>query len=529
MSNVTEPIISVVMPVHNAMPYLLTSLASVMEQSIARDLVEVVAVDDGSTDGSGAQLDLLARSWDGLRVVHQRPSGGPSGPRNTGLDLASGRYVFFLDADDYLASETLERMLTLAEEQGFDVVVGDRKEVGGRKLHIRVLFKPRQETPGTSVFNSWHDGPVTAEDLFLAAGSDCKHLYRRDRIERLGLRFPEDVIFGEDSMFATSYAEGAKIGFVKNYFCYYERLRSDGSNLTTWLTGSEIHLDALERSWRLRTDHQPRWRQDMLPRAVVLDLTRLVFNERFVDREPGERRRLVDRARAQLRIWLTPQATARLEAFDRLKLELIGRGMEPELTELVRRVARDGRAKDIVTGGRVYGGYPFFGDPAAGLACAYYDVTGELPMRRHLTGLSWHGPVLRITGHAYIEHVDTVAAGTELVLRQWGNGAEHRLPARQVPAAWLTGDCGTGQHGGGRCAAGYDYRLAGFEAEVDAAALPPGKWGVFVAVTAQGIMKQSPLGRSRDAALGEPVRSPDGQLVAYFTSYGTLTLSTEAA
>jgi glycosyltransferase involved in cell wall biosynthesis len=528
MSNAAEPIISIIIPVHNAMPYLLTSLASVMEQSIGQDRVEVVAVDDGSTDGSGAQLDLLAACWDGLRVVHQRPSGGPSGPRNTGLDLASGRYVFFLDADDYLASETLERMLALAEE-GFDVVVGDRKEVGGRKLHIRVLFKPRHQTPGTSsVFRSWHEGPVTEEDLFLAAGSDCKHLYRRDRIERLGLRFPENVIFGEDSIFATGYAEGAKIGFVKNYFCYYERLRSDGTNLTTWLTGSEKHLDALERSWQLRADHQPRWRRDMLPRAVVLDLTRLVFNERFGARGPGERRRLVERARALLRTWLTAQAPTRLEALDRLKLDLISRGMEPELTELVRRMARDGRAKDTVTGGRVYGGYPFFGDPAVGIGCECYDVTDELPVRRHLAGLAWQGPVLRISGHAYIEHVDTVAASTELVLRRWGDGTEHRLPARQVPAAGLTGQCRGGQPGGGECASGYDYRLAGFEAEADTTVLAPGKWGVFVAVTAQGVMKQSPLGRSRNTAIGAAVGSPDGQLVACFTAYGTLTITAGA-
>jgi len=101
MNNAAEPTISVVVPVYNAMPYLVTCLASVMEQSIGRERIEVVAVDDGSIDGSGDQLDLLAGCWDGLRVVHQERAGGPSRARNIGLDMAVGRYVFFLDADDY--------------------------------------------------------------------------------------------------------------------------------------------------------------------------------------------------------------------------------------------------------------------------------------------------------------------------------------------------------------------------------------------------------------------------------------------
>ena len=87
----TRPDISVVVPVHDAMPYLVTCLASVLEQSIGRDRLELVAVDNGSADGSAAVLDLLAACWPGCRVAHQEGSGGPSSPRNRGLDMATGR------------------------------------------------------------------------------------------------------------------------------------------------------------------------------------------------------------------------------------------------------------------------------------------------------------------------------------------------------------------------------------------------------------------------------------------------------
>ena len=89
MDETARPEVTVVVPVFDAMPYLVTCLSSLMEQSIGRDRLEVVAVDDGSTDGSGTQLDLLAASWPNLHVVHQAASGGPSRPRNTGLDRAN--------------------------------------------------------------------------------------------------------------------------------------------------------------------------------------------------------------------------------------------------------------------------------------------------------------------------------------------------------------------------------------------------------------------------------------------------------
>jgi glycosyltransferase involved in cell wall biosynthesis len=521
LNNAAEPIVTVVVPVYNAMPYLVTCLASVLEQSIGLGGMEVVAVDDGSTDGSGGQLDLLAACWNGLRVVHHEGSGGPSRPRNTGLDMATGRYVFFLDADDYLATQALERMLALAEEDGSDVVVCDRKEVGGRKLHVREGAKSRHNGKDTTVFKSWNNGPMCDYDMSMVAGSDCKHLYRRDRIERLGLRFPEGVNFGEDSMFATSYVEGAKISAVEDYCCYYERFRADGSNLTTWLAGSEMHLDALERAWRLKTDHQPRWMRDLLPREIILDLNQLVFNERFTRHDGEIRRRLVARAQALLATLPIRGVAARTSALDRLKLHLIGRAMEPELVELTRAMAQGQRGKDVIIGGRVYGAYPFFRDPAVGVPDECYDVTAELAVRQHLACLSLDGSRLRMAGHAYIEHVDAVAAGTAVVLRERAGGGEHRVPVQQVPVAGLAGEGGGGW---------YDYGLAGFDIKLDLSniagtSLSPGQWGVFIAVSAQGVSKEVPLGRHRAIAVDESVQSlGTGRFSAYFAKHGTLTL-----
>lgn len=112
----STPDVTVSLAVYNTMPYLQETLDSLVGQSIGHDRLEVVAVDDGSTDGSGALLDDYASRYpDVFRVIHQDNSGGPAGPCNRALEVAQGRFVYFLGADDYLAPEALERMVGYAD------------------------------------------------------------------------------------------------------------------------------------------------------------------------------------------------------------------------------------------------------------------------------------------------------------------------------------------------------------------------------------------------------------------------------
>ncbi|MBW8821265.1 MAG: glycosyltransferase family 2 protein, partial [Streptomyces sp.] len=122
---VAQPDVTVVIGAYEAMPYLVDCLASVEAQTIGHARIEVIAVDDGSADGTGEYLEEFAeRTSLDVTVIRQDNSGGPSGPRNVGLGKATGRYVFFLDADDRLGPEALERMVAMADRNGTDVVLG---------------------------------------------------------------------------------------------------------------------------------------------------------------------------------------------------------------------------------------------------------------------------------------------------------------------------------------------------------------------------------------------------------------------
>ncbi|MGJ3559518.1 glycosyltransferase family 2 protein [Streptomyces sp. INA 01156] len=117
--------------------------------------MEVIAVDDGSTDGTGECLEEFAgRAPMPVTVIRQANSGGPSGPRNIGLDRATGRYVFFLDADDRLGHEALQRMVAMADRAGTDVVLGrvegvnraPRSPCGAAPWSVRTSTPPPSRT-----------------------------------------------------------------------------------------------------------------------------------------------------------------------------------------------------------------------------------------------------------------------------------------------------------------------------------------------------------------------------------------------
>ena len=140
----SRPDVTVVVAVYNTMPYLTRCLTSLVEQTIGLDRLEIVAVDDGSTDGSGAELDRFAAAYPGtVKVIHQPNSGGPAAPSNRALDLATGRYVFFIGADDYLGPEALERLVAAADRYGSDVVLGRMVGVNSRYVHQDDLRRAR--------------------------------------------------------------------------------------------------------------------------------------------------------------------------------------------------------------------------------------------------------------------------------------------------------------------------------------------------------------------------------------------------
>ena len=143
----STPLVSVIVPVYNVEPYLRECLRSILASSVSP--LEIIAVDDGSGDSSPAILDEFAQEGR-IKVIHQS-NGGPSKARNAGLAAATGEYVGFVDADDWMDDDFLER--------GHEVL--SATPVDKLRFRIRVLnertgrVRVRGTTPGTT---KWTEG-----------------------------------------------------------------------------------------------------------------------------------------------------------------------------------------------------------------------------------------------------------------------------------------------------------------------------------------------------------------------------------
>ncbi|MGW2598578.1 glycosyltransferase family 2 protein [Streptomyces klenkii] len=522
----SAPEVTVIIAAFDAMPYVTRSVGSVLGQSLGADRIEVIAVDDGSTDGTADELDRLAERAPLMHVIHQPNSGGPAGPRNLGLDRATGRYVFFLDADDHLGSEALERMVAAADENGSDVVLGRIVGEGGRRAPGSMF---RRNQPSTDVFASrvyWTLNPMK--------------LFRRELIDRLRLRFDTGLSIGEDQPFvATAYLEAAAISVVADYDCLYWVAREDGNNITAQEHGARMRIDLFRKMTELVAAHAPAGpgRDTLMHRHYAVELRDAVLQ---LSREP--QREVQDKLLYELAdlvaLHWTGGLAERLPAVVRLRCHLIRHRLLDELLTLVHWELDRGAASYGITtlaataatgpelrvdGGRAYALYPYFRDSTLNIPDDCYDITAELRARHRVDSADINATGLRLAGHARIHRIstrDVTDVTTELILRKRGTDTERRLPVHHTPTPGLGAD-----EDGGL----YAYEMAGYDVTVDLASLTPGLWDVSLAVGAQGIVKEARLGSSRADSVATATTTlvtDVGTAVALYTTkpYGNLTL-----
>lgn len=183
------PLISVIIPAYNAEHTIERACRSVLEQTYTH--IELLVVDDGSRDTTGAIVKQMADKDNRIRYFYQE-NGGVCKARNAGLDHVSGVYVFFLDADDEMVSDCLEKLLRIAQNQGGDMVSGvyDTVRNDGNIVHQR--YDEECIWKGQEAF-------VYALKDHPAAYSACGKLYRTSILK--SVRFVEGRRIHEDSFF----------------------------------------------------------------------------------------------------------------------------------------------------------------------------------------------------------------------------------------------------------------------------------------------------------------------------------------
>ena len=402
-----QPKVSVIVPVYNCRTTLRRCLDSVLGQTLPG--VELICVDDGSTDGSRA---LLA-SYDDprLTVRYQPNSGGPGAPRNVGLTLASGEFVQFLDADDWLDPRAMELMVAMAEENGTDIVIG--KYVGVGRNVPKLLF--RKNVARTTV----HDSPP---DLY-ATLAPLK-LFRRELIK--DLRFAEGLLSHEDQEFtAKAYFRAGGVSVLADHDCYFWVEREDGTSVMQ--QGGAPDLDffpAIGRVMRVVEENtEPGPARDRMLRRNFREEIMPRFGAAYLAADAEARAVTEEGALRLIRAHLTPGITASMAPFFRQVAHCLEHGLHRLLPEIVRYRLSDRTPALLAKDGLIYEVAPGFGE----LPDSCYDVTSRLPFRCELNRLSWDGGILRVEVKAELpggEFADPV-----LVLRSRGESKRtHTVP-----------------------------------------------------------------------------------------------------
>ncbi|MFI6602739.1 glycosyltransferase family 2 protein [Nonomuraea sp. NPDC050536] len=432
--------VSVVIPAHNCRPYLDRCLTSALVQRVKK---EIIVVDDGSVDGTAELLDLYATYHRSIvRILSQENSGGAGRPRNVGLEHARGRYVFFCDADDYLGAEALERMVAMADRNGSDIVLG--KMVGHGRRAPESMFQrnaERVDLGDSAVYNSL----------------SCFKLFRRELLERHGIRFGEEQLVGEDILFTVhAYCHADVISVVADYECYHLVSRPDGTSIMQRPDSRDpvAWLAMIREPIRLMAEHIPPGplRDHLLRRHFRLDaFTQL--GAPFLEAGEVQRKEIAQAVAALCDEWLTPGVLSRLNSTDRQRLAALG-----DIDRLVRLA----------------------------------DIESATVVRR-LTGLRWDDDRLVVRGTAALEGLSR-QDGVALVLR-----ARHDSACEVVVPAEREGDA--------------------FTARIDVPGLTSGVWDVRVAVELEGVVRIGRLGADRDGGIARPAPRLFGSTVAlpYFT------------
>ena len=489
--------VSVIIPVYNCERFIEETVNSVRAQTIGSGRYEIVAVDDGSTDRSLSILNELARGKDDLRVFTIPNSGSAAAPRNRGLEEASGRYLFFLDADDKLDRDTLKRLTQTADATGSGVVLCKLGLFGEGKLTRQIPSKPfSRNSYAVDFIDSHANSTLSALKLF-----------RRSIIEELTIRFPLGFAIGEDQPFTLkAFLHSPHVSILADKVFYWVRQRGDGTNVTSVGQSPRRHLDRIMTlTSTIIENTEPGIRRDVLLRRPIVGKagTVAVFGRKMLPAHARpEREEMLSMYRRQITDLWNPRIRKYGAVASQVLVDLVVRNDLDEI-EIVSETLRS-KGYIPVKFDRENSQFtytPLEGDPIAEL---------NVRPRVNLEMVRFRSDAIEISGEVGIEGALDPPDSTQFVLR-------HRKSGIEVPFNLDVTRTHTGPFG----------IRSRFHISVDAGELSePSTWDTFVDVSWGSLTFRENFGNSKAKALDlRPVLFGNPTCgVVFFTALGNLAI-----
>ncbi|MFJ2434277.1 CDP-glycerol glycerophosphotransferase family protein [Streptomyces anulatus] len=481
------PLLSVVVPVHNVEAYLEDCLRSVAEQTL--EAIEVVMVDDGSTDGSARIAAEFAARDGRFRLVRQR-NAGLSAARNTGVRHTTPTvpYLAFADSDDIVVHDAYERMTASLEATGSDLVTGNvwRLTAQGRQQawQYRWLTATRPRTH------------ITRDPRLLADRVAWNKVFRRSFWDAHGFAFPVGKLYEDTPVMIPAHHLAGSVDVLHEHVYYWRVREGSITRRRTDVTGVRDRIAACEQVSAFLGGRDAAQR-----RAYDASCLRDDFGY-FLDGLPmgGEAYRaaflegagaFVDRA--------GPGALEGLPVELRIKWALVRERRLEELLTVLAFERANGAGTFAVEGppGRRRAAYPGVRGASARLA------RRDIPAVARLLEARWGADgKLRLRGYAYLRNLPAASARHRLtvgMVRAERGRQVRPVPVRSVDAPEATANSGQELHG-------YDH--AGFEMVLDPDRLPAtpdgGGWLIGLVLAAPGTVRRVAV-RAPDAGADQPL------------------------
>jgi hypothetical protein len=466
-------VLTVVVPIYNVGRYLAECLDSVAGQTYA-DL-EVVLVDDGSTDDSAEIAARYCRDDGRFRLVRQ-PNRGLGAARNAGIGLAGGDYLTFLDSDDVLPPYALEVLVGSLEQTGSDFASGNVALLTSRGLRQSPLHR------GTHRFTRLRVNLAKQRNLAYDR-LVCNKVFRRSFWERHGLRFPEGVRYEDIPLTIPAYALAESVD-VLELPVYYWRQREAGAEQSISQRLSEVRnlvdrfaaVDSASQALAGLGDGKLKdWYDET---ALQSDLR--MFLHQLPDTDEAYRERFLDLAGDYLGR-VDQQVLSRLTPPLRVAWRLARRRQLPELLTVVEATRGRPALPTVRRGLDYFQDIPYLDAGLPGLPRSLFRVGRGLRTTVH--EVRWYAGRLRLTGHAY--------SGNTGAARPWSS----------VRGLWLREDAGARRwialptaprRSPDPPAGARPYAWSGFRVTIDPAALRrrgrwvAGTWSVLAADAGPG-------------------------------------------
>ncbi|RHR28693.1 glycosyltransferase [Clostridium sp. AF19-22AC] len=219
-----KPGISVIVPIYNVEHYLKRCMTSLINQTLNN--IEIIMVDDGSPDSCPQMCDEYEKNYSNIKVIH-KANAGLGMARNSGIEIATGEYIAFVDSDDYVDCAMYEELLKVAKKNNADYVGCDFAfcSESGKETMVNAYKKEfvyyGSETK--KVFVDMLGAPAEYHSDVVNQMSACKGIYRKSLIVDCNIRFPsEKRLIAEDLIFHLDFFENTKcVCYIPKAFYFY--------------------------------------------------------------------------------------------------------------------------------------------------------------------------------------------------------------------------------------------------------------------------------------------------------------------